>query len=96
MAARDPDRRDGKDRREGPKRRSTVRAWLALLGTAVGAGGGMQIGQQRAETNMTQDSAKMFMHTRDREVDVLRAETDRRFGEVVHQIERFEDRTKCP
>lgn len=92
MARPDLDRRDGKDRREGRKHQSTVRAWLAVLGTVVGAGGGMQIGQQRAETNMTQDTAKMFMHTRDREVDAIRDDIRSLRTDMTHRLDALEDR----
>lgn len=86
------DRRDGKDRRAVMKGQGTVRAWLAVLGTLVGTGGGIQLGRQHEQSNMTQETAKMLIHPRDREIDGLRDDIKGMRAEFIHRFERLEDR----
>ena len=86
------ERRDGKDRREAGMSLGKARGWVALVGMVVAGGGGAQLGQQHAQAAMTQDTAKMFMHTRDREVDAIRDDIRSLRADVTHRLETLEDR----
>lgn len=85
------DRRSGKDRRDNVSL-GRARGWIALAGMVVAGGGGAQLGKQHAETALTQDSAKMLTHSRDREVDSLRADMNHGFDSFDRRLARIEDR----
>ena len=86
------ERRDCKDRREAGMTLGKARGWVALVGMVVAGGGGAQLGQQHAQAAMTQDTAKMFMHTRDREVDAIRDDIRSLRADVTHRLDTLEDR----
>lgn len=78
------------DRRSGTDRRANValgraRGWIALVGMVVAGGGGAQLGSQHAESAMSQDSAKMLIHARDREIDGMRDDV-KSVQTDVHQL----------
>lgn len=86
------ERRDGKARRTAAMTLGKARGWVALAGMVVAGGGGAQLGQQHAESAMTQDTAKMFMHTRDREVDAIRDDIRSLRTDMGHRLDTLEDR----
>lgn len=84
----DVGRRDVDHRRERAK---LVNRWLALALAAATGTAGNEIGHERAQDALSQSTAQMLSHNRDREVDALRDTVNQRFGDIDHRLDRIED-----